>query len=372
MAKNEQVQRDHYQEVTDRIVAALEAGAPPWRRPWDSASAGLTGPRNGTTGRRYRGVNVLLLGMHPRSFETGDPRWCSFKQAADKGWRINKGEKATTIFFFKRIGVGADGETAGEDGPETRTVPVLRAYPVFHASQIDGIEPYRPPTPEEAPWRRPDAADVIIRNSGVALRTGGDRAFYSPRTDHIQMPPDGAFVSREAWAATLLHEVGHSTGHPSRLDRDLTGRFGNRAYAMEELRAELASAFLCAELGIPADVTNHASYIDHWLAVLRQDKREIFRSAADAQRIADWVLERHPDFRAKMAVTPGGSSVAAAPLTARVVDARAPERRGADGPRLLAEAMPEHLKRRLGIAAPAEPDEPIAAPGATPVPALGP
>lgn len=244
--------RDHWQEVTDRIVSALETGIPPWRKPWDSGMAAPSGPVNGATGHRYRGINTLLLGCHPRAFETGDPRWCTYQQAQEKGWQVRKGEKATTVLFFKRLEVPKEGADTSDEA-ETKTVPVLRSYPVFHASQMDGVPAYVPPTPEEASWRRPDAADMILKNSGVKIRTGGDRAFYSPSTDHIQLPPDAAFSGREAWTATALHELGHATGHPSRLDRDLRNRFGSAAYAQEELRAELASAFLCAELAIPSD-----------------------------------------------------------------------------------------------------------------------
>ncbi len=340
MPRDEAIRRDHWQEVTDRIVAALETGMPPWRKPWDSGAAAPTGPVNGVTGHQYRGINVLLLGSHPLAFESGDPRWCSYKQAQEQGWQVRRGERASTVFFFKRVEV-ADDNTKTDDTGNTKTVPMLRSYPVFHASQMDGVPAYAPPTPEEAPWRRPEAVDVILRNSGVAIRVGGDRAFYSPSTDHIQLPPDAAFSSREAWAATALHELGHATGHPSRLNRDLRNRFGSAAYAQEELRAELASAFLSAELGIPAALENHASYIDSWLKALKEDKREIFRAAADAQRAADWCLDRHPDYRAKVtrdadAEPPVSRQTAPPPVAA-----------SAAGPRQIAEAMPEHLRRRL-------------------------
>lgn len=252
MAERPEFRRDHYADVTNRIIAALEAGSPPWRRPWDPAKAPGGGPVNGASGHRYRGVNTLLLGMAPQALASGDPRWLSFKQATDKGWRVRKGERATTVFFFKKVQV-ADSD-AEEGDEQARTVPVLRAYPIFHASQVEGIPAYVPPTAVEASWRTPEAVGVIVACSGAVVREGGDRAFYAPSTDSIQMPPRGAFRSAESWAATMMHELGHWTGHPSRLDRNLSGRFGSAAYAMEELRAELASAFVGAELGIPAEV----------------------------------------------------------------------------------------------------------------------
>ncbi len=357
---NNVARRDHWQDVTDRIMAALETGTAPWRKPWNSDVAAPSGPVNAVSSHRYRGINVLLLGCHPRAWETDDPRWCSYKQAQEKGWQVRRGEKASTVYFFKRVEV-ADSDADTDADEATKTIPVLRSFPVFHASQIDNIPTFVPPTPEEAPCRRPDAADLILRNSGVAIRTGGDRAFYSPGTDHIQLPPDAAFASREGWAATALHELAHATGHPSRLDRDLTGRFGSRAYAMEELRAELASVFVCGEVGIPADLENHNSYVDSWLSVLRQDKREVFRAAADAQRIADWCLDLHPDYRAAVGV---GSAREATATPAAEPPPRSPPTPCPDGPRQIAEAIPEHLRRRLfgdhpAAPAPGTADEPV-------------
>ena len=160
-----------------------------------------------------------------------------------------------------------------------------------------GIPPYPAPDITNAPRARPEAADIILKASTANITIGGDRAFYSPTGDFISLPPENAFRSPPEWATTALHELSHWTGHKSRLNRDLAHRFGSAAYAMEELRAELASAFLAGELGIPADIPQHASYIDNWLKPLKEDKREIFRAAADAQRIVDLILDFHPDHR---------------------------------------------------------------------------
>lgn len=296
--KTEQPRRDPYQEVTDRILEALEAGTKPWIKPWNpDAAAGPDAPFNPTTGRVYRGINLLLLGMDPRAFMTGDPRWMTYKQASAEGWQVRKGEKATTIFFYKSMEVR---DEEAEDG--TRIIPMLKNYSVFHASQMDGIPPHRPTPVAEAPWRRPEAADLILKNSRATVRIGGDRAFYSPRTDHIQLPPEPAFHGPHQWAATALHELGHWTGHPSRLNRDLSGRFGSGAYAQEELRAELASVFIGTAMGLPTDIPQHASYLQSWVKALRNDKREIFHAAADAQRIADLALSFHPDYAATLKV----------------------------------------------------------------------
>jgi len=288
MSEN-QSRRDIYQEVTDKIITALEAGTPPWRRPWDAPS----GPFNGATGHQYRGINTLMLGMNPMSYETGDPRWMSFKQAQEKGWHVIRGSKASTVVFFKKLEI-----LDPDNDDDKKTVPVIRSYPVFHASQLDGIPAYVAPAIGDVPWQKPESAQVILTASGVPVREGGERAFYSPSTDHIQLPPTATFAGPEQWAQTALHELGHATGHPSRLNRDLRNRFGSNAYAMEELRAELASAFMGWELGISADIPQHASYIDSWLEVLKQDRRAIFSASADAQKIADWCLSHHPDYRA--------------------------------------------------------------------------
>ena len=345
MAETVQPRRDLYADVTNQIIAALESGTPPWKRPFDPEKAGAaSGPVNGATGRRYRGINTLLLGISPLSFASGDPRWLTYKQAQERGWQVKGGSKASTVVFFKRLELDGDGGAPADGGNVKRTIPVLRSYPVFHASQIEGIPAYSPPSVSEVPWRTPEAATTILAESGVAVREGGDRAFYSPQTDHIQLPPAASFAGPEQWAATVLHELGHATGHADRLDRDLRGRFGSNAYAMEELRAEIASAMLSSELAIPSDIPNHASYIDSWLTVLRQDRRAIFSAAADAQRIADWCLERHPAYQTAMqaetsvediadASTPEPSVPAPRPAITAAVAAMGP--------------MPAHIARRL-------------------------
>lgn len=330
MAEFKQAPRDHYTEVTNRIISALEAGTPPWRKPWDPNKVLGGGPRNGVTGHKYRGINTLLLGMTPEALTTGDPRWLSYKQSAEKGWQVRKGERSTTIFFFKKV----LRETPDGGTDDLKTIPVLRSYPVFHASQVDGIPTFTTPPISEVPWRTPQSAAVIVVRSGVVLREGGERAFYSPSTDHVQMPPQIAFKTPEGWASTILHELGHWSGHPSRLDRNLSGRFGTQAYAMEELRAELVSAFVGNELGIPAEIDQHASYISSWLDVLRKDKREIFRAAADAQRISDYLLAFHPLYAAQLSAEKSVDATA---------DNVAPGSIIPPGP------IPGHVRRALGM-----------------------
>ena len=290
---------DHYADVTDQLIAALEAGTPPWRRPWDPDKAvGPSMPRNAVTGARYRGINTLVLGMSKFTFGSGDPRWATYKQAAERGWQVRKGERGTTAYFFKRLELRDDKAGGGGDDA-TKRIPLLRAFTLFNASQIDGVSTYEPPTLAEAPWRAPEAVQTIVKNSGVPIRTGGDRAFYSPVTDHIQMPPRHAFESADGWSSTIVHELAHATGAPQRLNRDLQTRFGSHVYAREEARAEISQAMVCSELGLHCDFDNTAAYLESWLLALKSDRKEIFRAAADAQRIADYLLAFHPDYAAQ-------------------------------------------------------------------------
>ncbi|HEY1779645.1 MAG TPA: zincin-like metallopeptidase domain-containing protein [Roseiarcus sp.] len=286
--------RDHYQELTDKIIAAIEAGVAPWRRPWDqNACGGSNMPINVATGRRYRGVNLFVLGMSPLAFTSGDPRWCSYRQAAARGWQVRKGEKATPVYFYKPIEIE---DRAGDGGGESRRIPMLRRFSVFHASQIDGAPAFGPSTAAKTVPERIQDVELILEASGVPVRIGGERAFYSPALNIIQMPPDEAFRGPEQRAAVVLHELAHASGHPTRLNRDLSGGFGSVLYAKEELRAELTSVAAGSMIGLPCDIPNHASYLQSWLAMLKQDRREIFRAAAEAQRMVDYILGFHPDY----------------------------------------------------------------------------
>jgi antirestriction protein ArdC len=302
--------RDHYQEVTDRIIEALEAGTPPWRKPWEpDKTGGPAMPRNATTGQRYRGINVLTLGMSALAFASGDPRWATYKQAEGRGWQVRKGERGTTGYFFKKLELRDDRADGADDEDNVPRIPLLRAFTLFHASQIDGIPDFIPPTIEEAPWRAPEAAEIIIANSGAVVRFGGEKAFYSPSTDHIQMPPHAAFATSQGFCGTMIHEMSHWTGSEARLNRDLRNGFGSHDYAREELRAEIGQMMVCGELGIAdCDFSNNAAYVASWLEKLRSDRKEIFRAAADAQRIADYLLAFHPDYANRQAGPPDNES----------------------------------------------------------------
>jgi antirestriction protein ArdC len=239
----------------------------------------------------------LLLGLAQAISFGDDPRWCSYRQAQARGWQVHGGERGRVIVFYKRI---VKDQEAREDG----AVPyfqLLRFSTVFHASQIHGIPEYNEPEFGSVSWQTPEAIKTIIENSGVDMRFGGGQAFYSPSTDHVQMPPQESFESPEAFAQTAAHELGHYAANGRRLGISEGGRFGSREYAAEELRVEIGSAMVCSTLGIDPDISNTAAYVGNWLERLRNDNREIFRAAADAQRIADYLLGFHPDYVAYIA-----------------------------------------------------------------------
>ena len=273
---------DLYQKVTDRIVAALEAGVPPWLAPWRDGSAI---PSNLATGKPYRGINVLVL--HLEALEKGypDSRWLTVRQANALGGCVKQGEHGASVVFFKWREVE---EEADPDAEHRRVVPLLRAYTVFNASQVAFL-PERFQLGQAPQWRPVTEAETLLAESGAVIRHGGNRAFYAPGEDMIQLPPPAWFPEAEGYYATALHELAHWTGHPSRLCRVLGRRSGIDAYAYEELVAEMGAALLCAHCGIAARL-EHASYIDAWLAALRHDKRLIFVAAGAAQKAADFVL----------------------------------------------------------------------------------
>jgi antirestriction protein ArdC len=287
-----------YDEVTAKIIAELEGGRIPWVQPWGTAgSATPSLPRNAVTGRNYSGVNVLIL--WGALFEHGysSQGWLTFRQARDAGGCVRKGEHGVTVVYADRFTPEAEKERARAAGDEARAVPFLKRFTVFNLAQCEGLRPGLAPDPEPLPEREivPVAEDVIAA-SGVPFRIGGDKAYYVPSEDFVQVPPQPAFFEQINFYRTALHELTHATGHPSRLGRNLTNAFGSKDYAREELIAEMGSAFLCAALGIVPTV-RHADYIASWLDVLREDNRAIFRAASAATKAADWLLTRRDEAR---------------------------------------------------------------------------
>jgi antirestriction protein ArdC len=285
--------RDHRQEVTDSIIRMLEEGVTPWQKPWESSGM----PMNPTTGREYRGGNAIHLMATGMARGYDDSRWLTYKQAAENGWQVRKGEKGTHIEYWEAKAAtrenSADPETANDNKDEkSRTRLIHRVYTVFNAKQIEGIPAYeRPVRPE---FEIVQSGERILANSGAKIAYDQrDGAFYDRRSDSIHLPPKEAFKDAPGYYGTALHELAHWTGHPSRLNRPTLNdsyRFGDLNYAREELRAELASVFIAAERGIPHQPANHAAYVGSWIQALKNDKHEIFRAAHDASAATEYVL----------------------------------------------------------------------------------
>lgn len=283
-----------YDEVTRRIVAELEAGRFPWVQPWgksDGTGPGL--PRNAFTARSYSGVNVLILWR--AVIEQGWPSqsWLTFRQALEAGGCVRKGEHVTTIVYADRFTPEAERERARATGEDAKAIPFLKRFTVFNMAQCEGLRDGLAADPAPLPEREiVPVAERVITDSGVDFRTGGDKAFYVPSLDVVQVPPQPAFFDQINYYRTALHELCHATGHHSRLNRNLANAFGSKDYAREELCAELGSAYLCAALGIVPTV-RHDDYLGSWLDVLREDNLAIFRAASAASKAADWLLARH-------------------------------------------------------------------------------
>jgi antirestriction protein ArdC len=283
---------DVYTQVTNNIIAAIEAGAGDWQMPWHRSGEGLNRPVNIDTAKAYRGINVVSLWAagQARGFTTGT--WGTYRQWQANGCQVRKGEKSSLVVFYKELDV----EEQNNDGTTEHGKRLMaRASWVFNADQVDGYEAPALPEPKD-PVQVIDAAERFVTGTGATIRHGGTRAFYRPSDDTIQMPERERFLgtetstATESYYATLLHELTHWTGHDRRCDRQFGKRFGDDAYAMEELVAELGAAFLCADLGVTLTPRpDHAAYIDNWLKVLKADKKAIFTAASAAAKATDYL-----------------------------------------------------------------------------------
>ncbi|MDX8527862.1 zincin-like metallopeptidase domain-containing protein [Mesorhizobium sp. MSK_1335] len=286
-----------YDDITNKIISQLEAGHFPWVQPWGSAAAKapLSLPKNASTGRAYSGINVLILwgAVIERGYPTQS--WLTFRQAVSLGGNVRKGERGITVVYADRFVPGEERNRAEETGGDARAVPFLKRFTVFNTEQCEdlpdaiAVSPLSPGLELIEPRVR-----ALIEATGIKFHIGGSKAFYSPSHDRVQVPPPQAFFEPIDWHRTALHELGHATGHRSRLARDLSGTFGTRRYAFEELVAEISAAFSCASLSIVPTV-RHADYIGSWLEVLREDNRAIVRAASRASKAADWLLGHLPD-----------------------------------------------------------------------------
>lgn len=295
-ARGDGAVRDIYAEVTAKIIHELEEGRLPWVQPWGRpGSANPSLPRNALTARNYSGVNVLILWGAVIEHGYRSQSWLTFRQTLEVGGKVRKGERGTTVVYADRFTPEKERERARQTGDEAKAVPFLKRFTVFNIGQCEGLRPGLATDPAPLPEREiVPVAEEVIAASGVDFRIGGDRAFYVPALDYVQVPPQPAFFEQINFYRTALHELCHASGHPARLNRKLTNAFGSKDYAREELIAEMGSAFLCAALGIVPTV-RHADYISSWLEVLREDNRAIFRAASAACRAADWILARHAE-----------------------------------------------------------------------------
>jgi antirestriction protein ArdC len=283
---------DVYSRITDEIVATIESGPGDWRMPWNHNGTSVARPRNVASDKPYRGINILALWVAAaRSAYTGGT-WGTYRQWAERGCQVRRGETAATVVFWKRIdgrhAAGDDADRLDPDEGGTRPRFFARGYFVFNEAQVDGTAPRQLPRLPES--ERIARADAFFAALGIPIVFEGGEACYRPYIDTVFMPPFERFVDAASFYSTLGHETGHAVGHPSRLNRDLTGRFGSAKYAMDEVVAELTSSFVMADLGIahrPRE--EHAAYIGSWLPVLKSDARAIFTAAAKAQQAADWM-----------------------------------------------------------------------------------
>jgi antirestriction protein ArdC len=278
-----------YDLINSRIIELLEQGTVPWRKTWNATS---NQPKNLISKKEYRGVNVFILACMPYS----SPYWVTFKQCQDKGGHVRKGEKSAPVIFWKWFDKKDTGGDDGDNATVNGKIPMLRYYNVFNVEQVEGIEP--PLATEVINTFTPiEAAQRII--AGMPLRPdihhGGNNACYSPMLDYVKLPRPEAFETPEEYYSTAFHELSHATGHSSRVGRKgilEPSYFGSHEYSKEELVAEMGAAFLCGHVGIERTIQNSAAYIQGWLRSLKNDKTLLIHAAAQAQKAADYILNR--------------------------------------------------------------------------------
>lgn len=287
---------DIYTRVTDKIIAALEAGVRPWHKPWNAEhlAGRVTRPLRGN-GIPYRGINVILLWCASVDRGLSAPIWMTYKQAQDLGAQVRKGAKGETVVYANTL----HKTETDDNGEEVElAIPYLKTYTVFTVEEIDGLPEHYYATARQMPEgiERDAAAEAFFAATGADIRHGGNRASYLIGPDYVQMPPFEAFEDPAAYYSALGHEMIHWTRHSTRLDRGFGRKhWGDEGYAQEELVAELGAAFLCADLRLtPEPRDEHAAYIANWLTALKNDKRFIFHAAAHAQRAVEYLHQLQP------------------------------------------------------------------------------
>ncbi len=290
------------EKIAEQFIASLKEDKLPWHAMWFNSR-----PENAITGKRYKGVNSFWLSFTAEAMGYKDHRWCTFKQAQDKGWHVKKGEHATQVEYWRLYDKAqkkyieqheANRILSADPDRQKDIILTSRTYLVFNGEQIEGIPQLALPCSVDIEAVRAQR-DILLQNMDLGFREGGSSAYYSPAADSITMPPDTFFVDSYGYMSTFLHECGHATGHESRLDRDLTGSFGSAEYAKEELRAEIASAFTSQALGfgrgaedLSGAMDNHKAYIQSWIEVIQDQPNELFSAIKDAEKISDYLLEK--------------------------------------------------------------------------------
>lgn len=270
-------------EIIESLIRQIESGSPPWQCGWEKSGSGL--PINAATNREYTGINVLNFWCEQATFGYSTGQWIGFEQAKSQGGHIRKGEKAHAGVRVNVI------KKKDSEGIETGDILKLPApFLVWNLDQCEGLDHLRPATSKHE-WQPIDRAESLMIGSGAVIQYGGDRAFYAPTPDRIQLPLRESFKSAEDFYSTSIHELGHWTGHKSRLDREFGKKFGTDAYAFEELVAEISCAITKARIGLGGEVTNHASYLEAWLKILKKSPGYLMTAASAASKASDYLVK---------------------------------------------------------------------------------
>lgn len=283
---------DYVKQVVELFVQELKKGTAPWQKSWSIQGVESLRPHSAVTGKNYRGFNSVFLNLVQNLYGYEDSRWLTFRQAQELGGHVKKGEKGTQCIFWKIIEDDDEGELASQEKkglePSRRIIPC--PFTVFNVEQCEGLR-LKKIVVQEHTWKPVEAAERLLKGSKAKIEElPQPEAYYSVAQDKIVLPARGQFNRAEDFYDVCLHELGHWTGHKSRLNRDMGGSFGSISYAKEELRAEIASFMLSSSLGISHDVKSHASYVDNWIQILQKDPKELFRACSDAEKIKDYLF----------------------------------------------------------------------------------
>jgi len=290
---------DVYTRITAEIIAAIEAGAGEFKMPWHHAGTSIARPANISSGKGYRGVNVLALWVAAEIAHYDSGIWGTYRQWQALEAQVRKDERGTTVVLWKQASPAGDDDRGGDDDSPARRI-FARAFTVFNVAQVDGYQPEPVALLPES--ERVAHAEAFIGNLGITTVFGSPNAFYRPATDTVHMPDFRHFHEAAGFYGSWIHENGHASGAKHRLDRDLSGRFGSASYALEEISVEILSGMILADLAIAHHPRpDHAAYVASWLRVLKDDPRAIFTAASKAQQAADWMHARQPQAAEKAA-----------------------------------------------------------------------